>query len=142
MARRASTILGLSSALVLVLAACSGGGASSAAAPSAGGAAPSTAASEPAGGGAACAVSTETGTVAVTIKGFAFNPNAISAKVGEVVGFVNNDTTAHTATLDDGSCSTENIDAGASMSLSFSAAGTYPFHCKIHPNMTGTITVS
>lgn len=136
MARRASTILGLSSALVLILAACSSSGGSSAA-PSTGGAA-----SAPAGGGAACTVSTDTGTVAVTIKGFAFNPNAISAKVGEVVGFVNNDTTAHTATLDDGSCSTENIDAGATMSLSFSAAGTYPFHCKIHPNMTGTITVS
>jgi plastocyanin len=136
MARRASTILGLSSALVLVLAACSSGGGSSAA-PSTGGGA-----SAPAAGGAACTVSTDTGTVAVTIKGFAFNPNAISAKVGEVVGFVNNDTTAHTATLDDDSCSTDNIAAGASMSLTFSAAGTYPFHCKIHPNMTGTITVS
>jgi plastocyanin len=136
MARRASTILGLSSALVLVLAACSSGGGSSAA-PSTGGGA-----SAPAAGGAACTVSADTGTVAVTIKGFAFNPNAISAKVGEVVGFVNNDTTAHTATLDDDSCSTDNIAAGASMSLTFSAAGTYPFHCKIHPNMTGTITVS
>jgi plastocyanin len=136
MARRASTILGLSSALVLVLAACSGGSGTSAA-PSTGGGA-----SAPAAGGAACTVSTDTGTVAVTIKGFAFNPNAISAKVGEVVGFVNNDTTAHTATLDDDSCSTDNIAAGASMSLTFSAAGTYPFHCKIHPNMTGTITVS
>jgi plastocyanin len=136
MARRASTILGLSSALVLVLAACSSGSGSSAA-PSTGGGA-----SAPAADGAACTVSTDTGTVAVTIKGFAFNPNAISAKVGEVVGFVNNDTTAHTATLDDDSCSTDNIAAGASMSLTFSAAGTYPFHCKIHPNMTGTITVS
>ena len=141
MARRASTILGLSSALVLVLAACSGGGSSAAPSPGGGASAPA-AASEPAAGGAACTVSTETGTVAVTIKGFAFNPNAISAKVGEVVGFVNNDTTAHTATLDDDSCSTDNIAAGASMSLTFSAAGTYPFHCKIHPNMTGTITVS
>ena len=150
MTRRATTVLGLASSLILILAACSSGGTStapsaaapSAAAPSA--AAPSAAASSDAGGGggAACTVASGTATVAVTIQNFAFNPSAVTAKVGDVVGFTNQDSTGHTATLDDGSCTTETLANGASGAFSFSAAGTYPFHCKIHPNMTGTITVS
>ncbi len=110
----------------------------SAAAPSAaaGSAAPSTA------GGSACSVSTGTATVAVTIQGFAFSPAAITAKVGDHIGFTNKDSVGHTATLDDASCTTDTIAAGASGALTFTAAGSYPFHCKIHPNMMGTITVS
>lgn len=119
----------------LTLAACAGGGATSA--PSA--AAPSDAPS--AAAGAACAPATAAATVPVTIAGFAF-PATVTAKVGDVIGFTNDDGAPHTATLDDGSCTTENIAQGATGSLVFGAAGSYPFHCKIHPTMTGTIEVA
>jgi plastocyanin len=138
MTRRATTVLGLASTLVLVLAACGGGSTSSA--PSA--AASAAASAGGGGGGAACTASTGAGTVQVSIKGFAFNPAQVTAKVGDVITFTNDDSTGHTATLDDGSCTTETIAAGAAGALSFTAAGSYPFHCKIHPTMTGTITVS
>ena len=80
--------------------------------------------------------------VAVSIKDFAFGPADIQAKVGDTVTFTNDDTAPHTATLDDGSCSTGTISPGSSDGLTFTAAGTYPFHCKIHSSMKGTITVS
>jgi plastocyanin len=145
MRHRHLSILG---ATVLLLAACSsGGGASSApsaAAPSA--AAPSVEASSeasaPAEGGAACAESSAAGEVKVAIKDFAFNPADITASVGQTITFSNGDSVPHTASLDDGSCTTPNIAGGSSDGLTFSAPGTYPFHCNVHPTMKGTITVS
>lgn len=124
---------------VLLLAACSGGGATTAptSAPEA-----SIEASAEAPAAAACAESQAAGEVAVTIADFAFSPAEISATVGQTVTFTNNDSAPHTASLDDGSCGTPNIGTGGSDGLAFSAAGTYPFHCEVHPNMKGTITVS
>lgn len=144
-------IVTLAAAAVLLLAACSSGAATqapaaepSAAAPTteASAAAPSVEASASAAAGSACAESAAAGEVSVAIKDFAFGPADIQAKVGQTVTFTNNDSAPHTATLDDGSCATPNISNGASDGLLFNAAGTYPFHCNVHPNMKGTITVS
>ncbi len=140
-------LAGLAVGAVLLLAACASSGATvapsveapSAAAPSA---EASTAASAPAAGGAACSQTANAGTVAVTIKDFAFGPADIQAKVGDVITFSNKDAAPHTASLDDGSCSTGTISPGSSDGLTFTAAGTYAFHCKIHSSMHGTITVS
>src|SRR5512135_1264539 len=130
---RHRALAGLVVGAVMLLAACSSSGATvapSAAAPSP---AASTAASAPAaGGGAACSQTAAAGQVAVTIKDFAFGPADIQAKVGDVITFTNNDSAPHTATLDDGSCTTGTISPNSSDGLTFTAAGTYAFHCKIH----------
>ena len=34
------------------------------------------------------------------------------------------------------------LSPGATNSHTFTAAGTYPYHCSIHPNMVGTITIT
>ncbi len=95
------------------------------------------------GGGAACAPSSTAGTVAVKIANFAFDPAQVSAKVGDTVTWTNNDSTGHTATVDNNdTCTTVTLENGASGGITFTAAGSYPFHCKIHPNMTGTIEVT
>ena len=130
----------LAAGAVLFLAACSSGGATTATSTAAS-AAPSAEASAPAAG-AACSESAAAGEIAVSIEGFAFSPADITAKVGQTITFTNGDSAPHTATLDDGSCTTPNIAGGASDGLTFTAAGTYPFHCAVHPNMKGTITVS
>lgn len=135
-------LAGLAFGAVLLLAACSSSGATAAPSAAAPSAEASTAASAPAAGGAACSQSADAGQVAVAIKDFAFGPADIQAKVGDVITFTNGDSAPHTATLDDGSCSTGNISPGGSDGLKFTAAGTYPFHCKIHTQMKGTITVS
>jgi plastocyanin len=141
-------LLVLASAGMLIVSACSGGTATSAPAASAP-AASEPAASEPAasesaaGGGAACAPSTETGTVAATIANFAFEPATITAKVGDTVTWTNNDTTGHTATVEsDQACTTETLASGASGGIVFNTAGSYPYICKIHPTMKGTVEVS
>jgi plastocyanin len=144
-------ILVLGTATLFIVAACSGSSSATTAASAPAASAPAESAAESAaaggspaaGGGAACAPSTEAGTVAVKIANFAFDPATITAKVGDVVAFTNNDTTGHTATSDtDPACTTDTIQNGATGALVFNVAGSYPFHCKIHPNMKGTITVS
>ena len=102
--------------------------AASAAAPSA---ARSAAASAPAAGGAA-----------VTIKDFAFNPQTIQAKVGDTITWTNNDSTAHTVTLDDKSVDSGSVAPSATFNHAFTQAGTFTYHCEIHKQMTATVTVS
>jgi plastocyanin len=135
-------LAGLAVGAVLFLAACSSSGATVAPTAAAPSAEASAAASAPAAGGAACSQTADAGTVAVAIKDFAFGPADIQAKVGDTITFSNKDSAPHTATLDDGSCSTGTISPGGSDGLTFTAAGTYAFHCKIHSSMHGTITVS
>lgn len=135
---RAILTVALSALMTLALAACGGGGASSAPSTAA---SPAPAASAPAAA-AVCEETTDPGDVAVTVKDFAFEPTEISAKVGQVIAFTNTGAAPHTASLDDGSCATPNINAGAADGLTFSAAGSYPFHCAIHSQMKGTFTVT
>jgi len=66
----------------------------------------------------------------------------LTASVGDVVGWTNDDSAPHTVTMDDGACDTGQIAGGASGALVFNAAGTYAFHCEVHPDMAGTIEVS
>ena len=122
----------------LALAACSGGAATTTQAPAGGTQPPAatTAASAP------CTDSTGTTTVAVTVANNQWQ-QPINAKVGDVITWTNNDSVPHKVALDDGSCAmSDNIPGGGSKSLVFSAAGTFPFHCAVHPFMTGTITIS
>ena len=78
----------------------------------------------------------------VSIVNFAFNPADDHGQGRRHHHFTNGDSAGHTATLDDGSCFTPTIASGKSDGLTFTAAGTYPFHCSIHSTMKGTITVS
>lgn len=77
----------------------------------------------------------------VAISGFAFVPASVSVSVGDSVTWTNGDGVGHTATADDASFDTGTIAGGGSDSVTFSAAGTFAYHCTIHPAMTGTITV-
>jgi plastocyanin len=91
-----------------------------------------------AGGGTAVAASQF-----VTIAGLAFAPSTVAVAVGETVTWTNNDTQIHTATADDGSWNAGNIAGGGGIgAVVFSVAGTFPYHCEVHPTMTGTVTVA
>jgi plastocyanin len=94
-----------------------------------------------------CTAGAAPATVALSIRDFAFSPGAVTVKVGDVLGWKNDDSAAHTATLDDGSCDTGRIGGGAAGARTFAfgadAAGkTFSYHCAIHPRMTATIVVS
>ena len=119
----------LTAVAVVALAAC---GSSATPAPSTGGGAqPSAAASTGGGasaaaGGAACAAAPagSTATVNVSIKGFKFDPQPVQAKVGDIVAWKNDDNAPHSATMDDGSCDTDQIASGSTAMLTFTKAGT------------------
>ena len=68
---------------------------------------------------------------------------AVSAAVGDVITWTNSDAVPHKVGLDDGSCTMSvNITGDAPQSLVFNVAGSFPFHCTIHPGMKGTIVIS
>lgn len=94
----------------------------------------------PASAAAACDV-TGTGGTAAEIKGFAF-PSGLSVTAGEAVTWTNADSAPHTVTFEDGSCDSGSIGGGGgSVTVTYTAAGTYPVLCRIHPTMTGSIEV-
>ena len=71
----------------------------------------------------------------------AFDPDTVTVAAGDVFSVGNDDGTTHTVTSDEGGFDCE-LAGGESASILIDAApGDYEFHCKIHPSMTGIITV-
>ena len=79
----------------------------------------------------------ETGVIA----GFTFSPATYQISVGDTITVTNNDGVPHTFTADDGSFDAS-VPPDASASVTFEKEGSIPFHCEIHPSMTGRIVVS
>jgi plastocyanin len=72
-----------------------------------------------------------------------FSPKPIQITVGSTVTWTNTTAPTHTATSDTGAWDTGNIASGAtSAAVSFPTAGTFTYHCAIHPSMTGSVVVS
>ena len=77
------------------------------------------------------------------ISNFKFSPASVTVKSGAGVAVTNQDSTAHTATADDGhSFDTGDLAQGASQTISVSKPGSYAYHCSIHPFMHGKIVVN
>ncbi len=77
----------------------------------------------------------------IVISEFAFS-EGITVPVGTTVIVRNEDSAGHTVTADDGSFDSGRIDGGSTSEVTFTAAGTFTFHCEVHPAMSGTITVT
>ncbi len=80
-------------------------------------------------------------TTSVTIKDFEFTPASITVSVGATVTWTNDGPSTHTVTADDGSFNSGNLDKGKTFSHTFNTAGTFGYHCSIHPFMTATVVV-
>jgi plastocyanin len=77
----------------------------------------------------------------VFIQGMAFGPATITVSAGTTITWTNKDAVGHTVTSTSGLFDSGLINANATYSHMFSAAGTYPYTCTIHPLMTGTVVV-
>jgi plastocyanin len=75
----------------------------------------------------------------VKIVGFSFKPGTVKIDRGTTVVFKNTTGEAHTATGK--SFDTKVISAGTSKAVRFNRAGTFAYHCKIHPFMKGNVIV-
>jgi plastocyanin len=129
----------LVSAIALAACGSSGSGASTAPSVAASEAAPSAAA--PSEAASAEASAEAGGANAVTIQNFAFGPATVSVPVGTTITWTNADSASHTVTADDGSFDSGSLGSGATFSQAFDTAGTFAYHCKIHPNMTASVEV-
>jgi len=77
----------------------------------------------------------------VEIVDFAYDPDPVTIEENGKVIWQNEDSAPHTATADDGSFDTGTLEEGKRGSETFKEAGSYPYICSIHPDMTGTVEV-
>jgi len=80
----------------------------------------------------------------VTIQDFAFSPANITISQGTTVTWTNKYSNTHTVTETDGKDGPKSGDLapGKSFVFTFDKPGTYKYDCSIHPDMTGTVTVT
>jgi plastocyanin len=78
----------------------------------------------------------------VSIQNFSFKPANITIKRGTKVKWINKDSTAHTATANNGrSFDSGRLGPGQRYSHTFKSAGKKSYHCEIHPDMRGSVVV-
>jgi plastocyanin len=80
----------------------------------------------------------------VAIRNFGFHPQTVTVKPGTTVTWVNCEPEgidAHTSTADGGQWDSPFLEPGATYSHTFSAAGTFDYHCIPHPSMQATVVV-
>jgi plastocyanin len=79
----------------------------------------------------------------VTIDNFAFDPQTLTVPVGTKVTWINRDDVPHTATssVKPRVFDSKALDTDDKFSFVFTAPGTYPYFCQVHPHMTGEIVV-
>jgi plastocyanin len=80
--------------------------------------------------------------VNVEMKGFAFNPQELTIKVGTKVTWTNMDSAGHDVKAADGSWGSDTLANGQSFSKVFDKEGTYPYVCTFHSGMKGTIIIT
>lgn len=77
-----------------------------------------------------------------SILDFAFSPAILRVTVGSTITWRNAGVAPHTVTATDGSFDSGMLQAGGVFTRRFERAGTIPFYCIVHPQMTGTVVVS
>jgi plastocyanin len=78
---------------------------------------------------------------AATLTNTAFAPDAVDVAAGASVTWTNTDGVAHTSTSDASGWDSGIVPPGGQFSVAFPTAGTFHYHCAIHPGMIGTVVV-
>jgi plastocyanin len=69
----------------------------------------------------------------------AYNPAELTVDVGTTVTWTNTDVVSHTSTSDTNGWNSGTIAPGGQFSFTVPSAGTFSYHCAIHPGMVGTV---
>ncbi|MEA3165473.1 MAG: hypothetical protein QOJ26_330 [Thermoplasmata archaeon] len=75
------------------------------------------------------------------IHGNTYDPATLTIKSGQRIHFSNHDSVEHSVTADSGGEFDRDIEGGSAGDITFPDAGTFPFHCKYHTSMHGTVVV-
>ena len=70
-----------------------------------------------------------------------FDPPQSAVEPGSTITWTNNGDEPHTVTADDGSFDSGVLNPGDSYTVAFGGQGTVTYHCEIHPEMRGSVTV-
>lgn len=79
-------------------------------------------------------------TLRVQIKGLAFSPAEVQARVGDTIEWVNDDFVAHTATARGGQWDVKLAPHGTGRVVA-ATAGKVEYYCRYHPNMKGAVSI-
>jgi plastocyanin len=77
----------------------------------------------------------------VQIDNFSFTPKTLTVPVGATVTWTNKDDVPHTVVSTKKRFASPALDTDQRFSYRFTAPGTYPYYCSVHPMMTGTVVV-
>ncbi len=80
----------------------------------------------------------------VTVRDFEFGPGTLRVTLQsgtQQIRWLNSGPATHTVVADQGAFNSGRLAPGGSFTFSFSTAGTYAYHCEIHPAMKGQIVV-
>ena len=78
---------------------------------------------------------------ASTLGNRAFMPDDVNIAVGETVTWMNTDNVSHTSTSDTSGWDSGIVAPGKQFSVAYQTAGTFKYHCAIHPGMVGSVVV-
>lgn len=81
------------------------------------------------------------GSKEIEIVGNQFVEGTRTVKVGTTINWVNRDSIDHTVSFEDETILDLVADPGETLSATFNEVGTFKYKCKLHPEMTGIITV-
>ena len=99
-------------------------------------------------GGSAAAAAAGAGVAAladagadVKIDNFAFTPTPFKVKTGTQVTWTNRDDIPHTVDSTQGKFKSSALDTDQKFQFKFMEPGEYPYFCRLHPKMTGSVLV-
>jgi plastocyanin len=85
----------------------------------------------------------------VTVNDSTFVPDTVSVSAGQDVVWTNMGTTTHNVTSDNAAFAGGNMapptgtgTPGGTITVTFGRAGTYLYHCALHPTMKGVVRVT
>lgn len=91
----------------------------------------------------AASSSSSSGEVAIKMQNIAFDPKAVTVKVGQKVTWTNDDSVDHNVTSQSGeTIKSQNFGKGATFSFTPEKAGAIKYVCTLHPGMDATLTVT
>ncbi len=71
-----------------------------------------------------------------------YDPRMVQVAKGTTVTFTNGGSVFHTVTSDDATRAFDvGANAGERVTIVFDRAGTWPYHCGVHPDMKGVVQV-
>jgi plastocyanin len=90
---------------------------------------------------AGMSVSAQAETIQITMDHLVIAPAEVSAKVGDIIEWINKDIFAHTATARNGDWDVM-MPPKKTVTSVLRKAGIIDYYCRFHPNMKATLTVT